>query len=92
MLKPFNRTELSLNHRCKTVGLNDRPVGAEDVERRRFVTAVVHLHHGVGDGGPRHHLLVLDGAALEGLPHIDVLQGDWREEKKNNQLSKQLDN
>lgn len=53
------------------------PVGAEDVEGRGLVAAVVHLHHWVGDRRPRHHLLVLDGTALEGLPHVDVLQGDW---------------
>ena len=38
---------------------------------------MVHLHHGVGHGGARHHLLVLDGTALERLPHVDVLKGDW---------------
>lgn len=43
---------------------------------------MVHLHHRVGDGGPRHHLLVLDGATLKGLPHVYVLQGDWNEKKR----------
>lgn len=40
---------------------------------------MVHLNHGVGDGRPRHNLLVLNGAALKGLPHVDVLQGDWKD-------------
>lgn len=58
---------------------------------------MVHLHHGVGDGGPRHHLLVLDGAALKGLPHVDILQGDWRKKVrgwrsfKGGFITKQLD-
>lgn len=43
---------------------------------------MVHLHHRVGHRGPRHHLLVLDGATLEGLPHVNILQGDWEEETK----------
>lgn len=33
----------------KTVRLKYRPIGAENVEWRRFVTAVVHLHHRVRD-------------------------------------------
>lgn len=41
---------------------------------------MVHLHHGVGDRSPRHHLLVLDGTAFKGFPHVDVLQGDCGED------------
>lgn len=50
------------------------PVGCEDVEWWGLVTALVHLHHWVGDGVARHNLLVLHRGALEGFPHVDVLQ------------------
>lgn len=43
---------------------------------------MVHLHDRVEDGVPGHHLLVLDGGALEGLPHVDVLQRNWDQNAK----------
>lgn len=50
------------------------PVGCEDVEWWGLVAALVHLHYRVGDGVARHDLLVLHRGALEGFPHVDVLQ------------------
>lgn len=53
-----------------------RPVSRENVERRRLVAHVVHLFDGIGHAALGHHLLVLSGGALEGFPHVDVLQGN----------------
>jgi len=50
------------------------PVRAENIERRRFVSTVVELQNRIGDGVPGNHLLVLNGGALEGLSHVDILQ------------------
>ena len=54
------------------------PVWAEYIERWWLVAEVVDLHHWVGDGVPGHHLLILGDAALKGLPHVNVLEGDCR--------------
>lgn len=50
---------------------------------------MVHLNHRVGDGGPRHNLLVLNGAALKGLPHVDILQGDWKRREEEGRVLNQ---
>lgn len=52
------------------------PVRAENIERGRFVSTVVELQHRIRDGVSGNHLLVLNGGALEGLPHVDILQRD----------------
>lgn len=50
------------------------PVRGEDVERRRLVANIVHLSYGIGHAALGHHLLILSGGALEGFPHVDVLE------------------
>lgn len=50
------------------------PVSRENAERRRLVAQVVHLFDRVGHAALGHHLLVLSSGALEGFPHVDVLQ------------------
>lgn len=52
------------------------PVRAENIERGRFVSTVVELQNRIRDGVPGNHLLVLNGGALEGLSHVDILQRD----------------
>lgn len=52
------------------------PVRAENIERGRFVPTVVELQNRIRDGVPGNHLLVLNGGALEGLSHVDILQRD----------------
>lgn len=52
----------------------DGPVSGEDAERRRLVAHVVHLSYRIGHTALGHHLLILSGGALEGFPHVDVLQ------------------
>lgn len=64
-----------------------RPVRWEDVERGRLVAQVVHFPDRNGHAALGYHLLVLDGGALEGLSHVDVLQGNWqRTERKRKQM------
>lgn len=53
---------------------NPAPVRREDGEGWRLVAQVVHLFDGVGHAALGHHLLVLGGGALKGLPHVDILQ------------------
>lgn len=52
------------------------PVRAENIERGRFVSTVVELQNRIRDRVPGNHLLVLNGGALEGLSHVDILQRD----------------
>lgn len=53
-----------------------QPVNGEDAEWRRLVTQIVHILDRIGYAALGHHLLVLSGRALEGFPHVDVLQGN----------------
>lgn len=73
----------TLNHK----GMVAPPVWREDVERWGLVAALVHLHHRVGDGVAGHNLLVLHRGALESLPHVDILQGNWGHRAERGQLS-----
>lgn len=50
------------------------PVRCEDGERGRLVAQVVHLSDWIWHAALGHHLLVLSGGALKGLPHVDILQ------------------
>lgn len=59
-----------------------QPIRCEDCERRRLVAQVVHLLDRNGDTALGHHLLVLRGGALKGLPHVDVLQRNYKNKEK----------
>lgn len=51
-----------------------RPVGREDVERRRLLAGVEALLQRHGQRRAVEQLLVLIGRTPEGLPHCDVLK------------------